>query len=497
MLTEKVKLQRSLMEVAERELESAGASQRPHAARKVAAMLLDSPSERERAVALYREAFEALPGDAAAASALERLLTMLEDLDGLATLLEARVRRTENRGEKLRLLARLAAVHSARGDDRGVATACVGLLALSPLNRDAIARLLRAARRLADHALYRDALARRAEVASDPHQRGRALAALARYLEAAGETLLAVARADDALAADPRAGDAATLLLRHSASIPSERALPALRAVRAVLGDSPGLMRALARAAHDARDRPLEIEALETWSRLSPFDPEPSLSWLAAMRRSNDLAALRSAVEHALSPYRLCADTGWTVADAVQRVEQIGAATDAAALAIFAVDKLGGADEQLHEPRNDTATRSGDRALQVEALERAIAIRHGEERLDSLLKLAELHRRRRDRAAEARTLLRVLALAPHDGATLDRLSALYAESGQSERLLAVLALRLEGATDTGARVERLLDTGGGVRAGRGRSRARGRLRAAARRRGRPTTTSCFVASACS
>ena len=101
--------------------------------------------------------------------------------------------------------------------------------------------------------------------------------------------------------------------------------------------------------------------------------------------------------------------------------------------------------------------RIGDAPLkeQVLTLEHLLARADPADQPKYLSKIAELFRADRSAAGEARTLLRLLSVAPYHRMSLERLRTIFSETGENDRLMAILALQLEAATDASERAKHL------------------------------------------
>jgi len=452
-----VRMLDTLLEQSERELAAAGGAARLALVRKTAAMLREHPDRRVDAAVLFGEIVNALPDDAAAMASLERVTWLVGDLEKLAQTLAHRAEHTASRPERARHLTRLAAVHAARGATRAAAEACVTLLSVAPQHREGAARLQRAASRLGDLQLLERAYLVRAELAADPRAHGRALVGLARVLSASGDFHGAVTRAEEALSHDPHAAGAAALLVGHADALAVRRAPQLLDMARALLGDSPALLDALRRASLAAGDAPRAAEALDAWLRIAPTSPQPALARLALRVSGDDPRAIVAAAANVLAPEAVAPETAAALLDAVARLDALGARTDAVALGLRSLDRLGATEETLRSRVLAIAETCGDRSLRAAALERWAGASKGQARLAPLAALAALHRDAGDDAAEARTHLRTLAVSLYDPPALSRLAEIYGAHGEGERLLAVLGLRLESSSDAEARRATLLD----------------------------------------
>lgn len=454
-LASKARIHNGLLAAAERELKSAMPKDRYKVVRKVAAMLRDRPKDRRRVADLYQEYVGVRPEDESAASALIWLLDVMEEHDELATFLQSHIERSVKRGEKIRLLAKLAATHARRGEYRSVAETCFQLLLQSPQHAEAIARLNRAAVQLRDPVVSRQAIAARVRIANTSRQSGRALAHLAKLFEATDELNAAVASADAALIADPSAADAALLLLRHAYRLPPERTTVILEMVRSVLGDSQPLLATLARAALAVNNRTVYTRSLEAWHHLMPLHAEPIRQLLALGIQGENAHAIARIAEKALVRDVINPSTASTVRAAISRIDALGMPALAAQLALKSLDRLG--DETLLKPAVDLATRSNEPKLLTLALERTVASQDGEARVMTLRKLAEHHRKKSDLFAELRAHLRLLAVIPGDLETLDRLKRIYLDIGDSEQALSVMALQVDATDPVEKKLQMLME----------------------------------------
>lgn len=414
-------------------------------ARELADHLFDDPERRREALALHRALLDATPDDTTLGDAVERLARLLGDDLAEAGALELRAEHAPSRAERVRLRLRLAALTALAGRWADAASACKRILEELPSHREAALRLRRAASRLGDRALLREALQAETALALPPLERARALTALARELEDAGSLDEAVSCADAALAADPSSAEAALSIVRHVGAVGQPRAVLGL--ARALFGDAPPILEAWARATRDRGEQETMLEALEAWARVAPYDPGPWAERLSAIAAIETTSSLAAAIEGALEPERLVPSLAQPIATAIARLAELGDVATAARLAVRASDAFGPHGAALRELAGQLAAVTGERTLVRAALERRIAPRLGDERVELLHELAALHRDVGDRAAEARTHLRVLAVRTHDPRSLARLVALYAETNETERMMAALALELEAAPD--------------------------------------------------
>ncbi|MGF1468756.1 MAG: hypothetical protein ACFCGT_21730 [Sandaracinaceae bacterium] len=442
--------------------------------RALADHLRDDPDRRRQALGLYRELLEADPTDASVADSMERLLRLAGDEEGHARVLVFRAEQARTKADRIRYLLRLAATSAQAGAFRDGADACRAILAEHASHREAVLRLRRAASRLGDRELLREALAREAQLPLPAEERAWTLAALGRELERAGSLDEALDCAEAALGS-ARSAEAALIVVRQLERVTEPGA--ALGVVRALFGDSPPILRAWARVAQGAGEREVMEETLAAWSAIAPYDPEPWAMGVAAFERMGTAEQLAAWGEGALADDHLVPGTARAVARAVEVLAEQGW-DGAAHLALRAADAFGPHGDALRDLAARLTDGGGDLLLAVAAVERRLPGELEEERIGLLLHLASLHRRRRDRAAEARTLLRVLALEPHHKVALERLVDIYAETGEAERLSAALALELE-ATEGAERGDTLLRLAAAARDQQDLDRAEAFLREAA------------------
>jgi tetratricopeptide (TPR) repeat protein len=466
-----------LVHEAERQLEQATAQERPAIARRLAGELRDHPDESMRAAALYRESLEADPDDAVAASSFERLLRRRGDAGGWAELVRRRAERETSTELRLRHFALLAAIEWGRGHFRAGAEACLRALEIDPGHLPSIARLDRCGHRLDDPDLQHRAVEARTRAAVAVRPRARALVMLAMQLESRGSLELAIETARQAVALDARATDAVALLLRHMAWLSPEEAMSTVDAARSVMGDSPPLLELAVQVAERAGRRPAAEAYLDAWATLMPGDPRVTRWRLSYAVEGDDVPTLVGRAEDALAPGAVDDHTAANVRRALAKLEQLGALAEAAQLAILAADRIADRDPTILALTERLAGLSDRSMHPVAALERRIAHARGDARVEPLRRLAGLHREQGHRAAETRALLRLLADHPRDADTLQRLADIFAETGEVERLLAVLSIRLEAAEDHAQRRTALLDlAAAAASAGGDLDRAMGYLR---------------------
>jgi tetratricopeptide (TPR) repeat protein len=429
---------------------------RPDALRRLIAALPDLPDHWPETLELLAALLRLDPDAAAASAHAERIHALLADGVGLALWLEERADQVTDPAQRTTFLARLAGVHARRNDPRATALACSKLLAQHPTHALGIARLVRAARRLGDLEQLQHALSLAARAAPTDRERGRILATQMRHYEQAGDYDACLSCAQAALHADPEAVDAAIVTMRHSMRLLPAVALPILSRARKLLGDSRPLLELECRAAEAAGDLTQLRQLTAHWSELLPSDLAPRLLELGASLGSGDVGALEQAAEAVLA-------LGPTP-DAVQlcqlastRLGQLGEARAATRLTLRLLDVEGRPELAEAERCTELARDAGDAWLYTQALERLSARTRGEPRQKVLVQLADHHARLGDPTGESRALMRALAIDSQDRATLDRLVGVLAAAGDTERLVAVLNLRLEATPEREERRELLLN----------------------------------------
>jgi len=439
---------------AEAELGSATGERRTRAVRRVVALSRDAPEQRERARALLEGLLEEHPQDTASATLLEQLLAVEGSDDRTAAHLWRRLPHA-SAPERRRIGHRLAALEAARGRFRASAEASELLLHDDPRDATAAARLERAGRRLGDAGLLRRALRHRAQGTDWGTEQVVRQVRLAELLEAEGAFDDAWRTLAAALEPSPPPPEALLFAAPRLDAVPQETAARALAAASHVFGDSAHLLAHIVDGTGGLDDEVRE-EAFTRWAALAPRDPERASRWLAwCTRNATEPAPLRDAVVAALATPG--AEAAPSLRLAIERLAALPAIGDAAAVALEALDRLGDRDADWSALALDLAQATGNDETLLGALERLVCRQRGPEKLGTLGRIAALHRSRGDVAGEARAHLRVLATAPDDRGALERLTDLYAEAGEPERLLAVLALRLEAARTPDVRRERLLD----------------------------------------
>jgi len=424
---------------------------------RLADRMRDDPARRGRARKLLEKILELEPNQNEARSRLQRLLRLEGDLRALCAFESQRV--TGARTSFERISAELSWIRAERemGNIQGATQACLALLSHAPKNREALLWLLRLAQAGGNESLLRDARARRVESALDPRERARALTALAISCRKAQDDSDALGRAEAALMADPRAAEAALIMVELAAKLDPSHAVANLRAARAVLSDTPDLLSKLSRACFGTRDATGQLEALEAYARLSPFDPVPALALVALRSTGSDASTILSALDHALTADRYNEATVETALTALERLFQLGHGQKAVEVVLRASDALGERVDLLVEWALPLAEEGGEPRLVVAILERLVARSTGDEKRGRLRRLSRFHRENKTFHAEARTYLRLLALDPTDAETLEQLAFVYASTREVQRLMAVLTLRLDLAESIDDRRARLLE----------------------------------------
>lgn len=460
---------------AERDLEAATLDPRTqgapaHAAHcvRVASLLPNLPEAWPRRIELLQAALASGAPRAATVDALQSLYGLTRDAAGLAAFLEDQIDAATSTSERVRLLMRLSAVHAVREDPHAVAASCEQILAIDPTHRLAIARLMRAARRLGVPALWARALEHRVRIVSDPLQRARVLSRLARAHELAGASREAALRAIDALTIDPESSDAALVLLATWQACPADQALPALESIPKALCGSARAYAAIASAAALAKQPTAMARALESWTTLLPGDGHAHAlrisSWPQTPPRDStsyrDGSGATAAALHAAAQTALTAcpsvEVQTAVRGAIERLVRAGHEGLAARLSVRLAEEQGRRDPALVQRAAQLAKRVAPE-LRTRALELWGAVEPEATRSAVWLELATHHTTLGDALGELRALLRVLEVDVAHPAALDRLRALFIAAGDWPHALSVATLRLDALDAPEQRRAALLD----------------------------------------
>lgn len=442
----RVRLADGLVALAERDLERATPELRLSAERKLATLLRDHPDARRRAVELHRALLAEDPSDENAELALERMLFVLGEDEERRLLLAARVAETTSRTDRVRILATWARLATLGGPQEERAQATDAWLEVAGADPEARARATRLAYEARDPSRLRAVLEAGAASASSQAERARwsvrraRLEADADHGRLAGDLVLA------ALGDDPELPEAHAWVLVRPIDLPAARRVVLANDTRRALGDSPMVLKFGLDAAREANDLEAMRTFLDARLRLGDSPADAARERLEVALTSTDHQDVRVAADQALSG-DACEDD---MAELVERAVTLLSdhePGDAAMLAIRAADRLGdsrfvtlahrfASDTDLLEPR-------------IAAAERMVAWASGPARAVALRELADLHRQVADPARESRTWLRLLSDEPGDPFALERLTEIYAVTGETERLVAVLGVRAEGMNDTG------------------------------------------------
>lgn len=449
----------ALLDIARRDLETAPAGEREALAMRLGLLLRDVPSGRAEAIACFRIGL-AGPAQhhAQAFSALVRALRVAQRHDECAELL---LQAPKYVGEATAALALsdAAGMLALANDPLGCASAALRALELDPSARVASARLDLAARQVGDPDLRLQALRARLAQTPEAAEAARLQGQVALVADAAGSPDVALAAARDALALDPRCADALLLLVRYFDALPDRDALEWVTPAREVLGDTPALLETCLALADRAGDDELARNLLDAHFRISPT-PAVAIERVRRTLRASErdpereADALLERADQALLPLCIAPETASVVSDALAALRNLSRENAACTLALRALDSLG--ERELLKQSWELAKSGVDQASKIATLERIVAWTEASARVDPLRRLAAIQRELGNAAAEARTLLRVLAEEPHDPPSLERLADLYTETGETQRLMAVLALSLEAAVGVMPRRHRLL-----------------------------------------
>ena len=445
----------------EQALRAADTQQRTEPALRLAALCRQEPARRSKARRLYEKILLREPAQREAFHGLESVLRLEGDEAGLDALAELRCQSEPGPRAQLALAYR----HRRAGRIDEALAACERALghtsedaaADGPTKREALVLSWRLSAGPGQHKKHAAALEALALATEAPAARAAAWMRLARAQRLAGERAAAVATSELALATDPQCADAALALQADLAEHALEPKIELLRALRAVLGDLPELLRQLARAAFAAADPQGQREALETLARLLPSDGFAARSLVALRSTGRDPQALRLAIERALEPACFGKQTPQVVQQGLSRLAALSGLDLSVAIVLTSIERLGEQARPLLHWAGSVAHELKSHALHIALLEQQVAHGDVDARREVLGKLAALRREQGMLWAAARTELRLLALAPNDTAALERLASLYAETGELERLDAVLGLLYERASSDVERRTRLFD----------------------------------------
>jgi hypothetical protein len=441
----------------ERELRAAERQERTAPALRLAALCRQDPARRGTARKLYEKVLERESNEPEALRGLETLLRLEADEEGLDALAERRSR-TQNVAEAQLCLAyrKLRA-----GKLEAALSACAAALACAgsarEVEREARVLQWRLSLLQGDPVQLERALRGLANAASTNRERALVLMRLVRVQRAAGARQDAVGSAEAALESDPECAEAALVLLDDVPQLATVPKIEVLRAMRKVLGDTPELLRQLARACFAAADPQGQREALEALLALAPDDGFAARALVALRTTGRDPGALRDALKSALEPRRFGSQTLAVVQAGLARLSALSGADAGVELVLASIEQLGEQARPLLTWAAEHATELRSLPLRGALLEQLVAQASAGERPLALRQLAAQRREQGSLWASARAELRLLALTPEDSSALERLSLLYAECGEAQRLDATLELLCERAGSDEERRRRLLD----------------------------------------
>jgi hypothetical protein len=415
---------------------------------ELASILVQDPERRDRAIALLKELLEE-GWDSTTAGLLERIFAIRGDVAARISVLEQRVKNEAQRAPRIRALLWIASLEAGRGEYRAAARACSRILEEVPSHREALIRLRRAASRLSDHELLVDALEREARLELPAPERARVYSSIATIADAKNDATEAVSNAAMALENDAHAGAAAWIFARH---LTSDQSAPSLAIERALMsiGEVPSLLAAQFREAETDETR---SRVVERWSELTPTDAAP---WMVALRVASERGEADLA-ERALR--ELLVETRADIAHvdeiegALVSLAERGELERATTLALAIIDRYGEATARLRELASSWTEQANMPSLRTPVLERLLTPSTEADAVTRLWMIANHHQAQGDQAGEARALLRVLARAPCNGAAIERLANIYARTGEYERWMTALALRVSEAAGEAERFE--------------------------------------------
>ena len=378
---------------------------------KLAAIIPDLPERWPREIQLLRELMARGGGDGAMRERLETLIALSRDAIALATFLEDHAEQSAQRQDRMRLLTRLAAVHTVREDTPAVAAVCEALLAIDSRlsHRDRAARARGAAPvRPAAHRAC--AHAARSDHARAACARPRARTAGARRGTAGLAQRGHAPRRRGAARRSRGSVDGGLILLRNVHRIDPRAALAGLAALRQACGASRALLATQTQAAHASGQRDVQRAAVEAWVSAVAHDAAAHRARLLLCADESDAQTRCSPRPMPRSPRFRASKCSTPRTCALDRLEALGAFEAAAELALRLAEEQGKTDAGWRAaPRCWRGADARPKVL-TRALELVVAVRERRERVRALFDLAAHHRARRDFTAEVRTLHRVLEL---------------------------------------------------------------------------------------
>lgn len=423
-----------------------------HALRLAALCRLD-PERRATARKLYAKVLEREPDHPVALAELASLLRLDGDLLGLRMLFEAHSAATP-------LPDPLLALAFLELDQRDLARALDACWrAITPHSSDpeALTLALSLARATGDHTRAASALRALGDVYEAPAARARMRMRLARYHAQRGEHEESAAAARDALAIDPDCAEAALAVRLESEDLPLRERVAALASARHALGDDVALLHKLARAAYAAADAATQRAAFEALLPICPYDSVPARALVAMHSTGNDAQRLAGALELALGADRFTEDALYVVGRGLVRLVALGEPRRAAELVVTALPLLGERARPLLVNAESAARAAEAPELVTAVLEQRVALAAPDEQPARLRELAAHHHEQGTRWAEARALLRLLALVPDDREALVGLARSYAFTREVELLRAVLESLHDSARNEEEARERLFE----------------------------------------
>jgi antitoxin (DNA-binding transcriptional repressor) of toxin-antitoxin stability system len=422
---------------------------------EIAKRMRDDPSRRAQARKLLEYVLEKRPDHVEANDAYEELLRLSNDFDATFAHWTRRAERAADPASRARHRLKQAYGALLSRELSAAENALEALLREQPRHQEALLLLSRIGQRKGA-VPHRETLARRLKTGLHPRERARAALALAQLDADHDDTEDAAGHAELALSLDARHGEAALMVLTHAAHIPAARRAVLLRDVLVTLGPSPALLRALAQACFEAHDASGQRSALETYSQEACFDPLPALALCVLHGSGHDARALIDAIRLALAPGRLCESTAEAIRTAFSALWQTVSPHEGAQLLLDAADVLGEHGRLLLSWALPHVRDRAEPHFVRAVLDRLVARSRGDARRPELRRLAHYCREQRMLAAEARAYLRLLAIAPSDEEALTRLTSIYATTGEVERLMAVLTVRINHTEDDAERRERVI-----------------------------------------
>ena len=445
--------------------------QRNEILRRVAQIHREKLLDPKRAIEVYKEVLRTEPGDAVASRALVDIYEHESDFAGLAQTLRDQIATTTSKQERVTILRRLLALYAERlGDLAEAEWSAHEILQAVPGDRDTLTRLAGVLERAGDAGKLVPVLEQHARYAASPDEKVQLVARLAELLQGPLQNPAAAAeRWEEVARLDPT----------------DARALESLSALYLALGQPGELARVLdLQVERLVADPAAQAEPLRALARLA----ESQLGDVARARRAwEQLSEILPGDDEALDALaRITASEGdWaTLVRILER--QVPLATTPARAVEVALQRAQILDERLHnldeaaraleqvvaelDPRSTVAherlralyERQQDWSRVVKIAERQLFLTEDPAlRTPRALELGSLWRDRLGDQKKAITAFeRVLEIDADNAEALQSLAALYAETGNYQRLAFTHEKLLDQTAEPAARRQLMLEIAG-------------------------------------